>query len=408
MKIISIAIVFGGLVSTKNILPQTTSTETSPWLMGIFFVGALYFGMRLLGVTGILIRLLVALISGAVKWPGPIVHDPNPNVNWGRLQLGLSSDHLFSTFIGNFGGLAGAFVFFLLSFLSATPILADQVHFRWTWILPIVIIVVYLGGETSSRKASYHGNQVKSLLANLSSGEEPRQIEGNSAEAEYAIEHPLVEHHFARSDYARALTLFSEATKYSQAGNQQHAMMLYQQAMEIAPSLHEQAREALSKLAQVCSPKDAGPIYYWLGAHSEYLMDLGQAVVYYGKAIDAFRQMGYRKRESRVHCNLGHVKMLMRDESGVEEFGKAIALNPRNGIAHLNIARLYYSISGPGDDKYERALDAFADAVVADPLVYGPRVIASLRELGYTWKEDLEKITQRVESKQGPSPNKAG
>jgi len=37
---------------------------------------------------------------------------------------------------------------------------------------------------------------------------------------------------------------------------------------------------------------------------------------------------------------------------------------------------------------------------VADPVTYGPRVIASLRELGYTWKEDLEKINQRVERKQ--------
>jgi tetratricopeptide (TPR) repeat protein len=83
----------------------------------------------------------------------------------------------------------------------------------------------------------------------------------------------------------------------------------------------------------------------------------------------------------------------------MEEFEKAIALNPRNGTAHLNIGRLYYRISGPGDYRYERALDAFADAIVADPLTYGPRVISSLREIGYTWKEDLEEITQRVESK---------
>jgi tetratricopeptide (TPR) repeat protein len=169
--------------------------------------------------------------------------------------------------------------------------------------------------------------------------------------------------------------------------------------MKMYPALHEHAREALSKLGQECSPKDAGPIYYWLGAHSEYLMDFKQAAVYYGKAIEAFRQIGYQKRESRVHCNLGNVKMHMLDESAMEEFEKAIALNPRNGTAHLNIARTYYSISEPGDYRYELALDAFADAIVADPSTYSPMVVASLREIGYTWKEDLEKITQLVEGK---------
>ena len=91
--------------------------------------------------------------------------------------------------------------------------------------------------------------------------------------------------------------------------------------------------------------------------------------------------------------------MHMRDESAMKEFEKAIALNPRNGTAHLNIARTYYSICEPGDYRYELALDAFANAIVADPSTYGPKVIASLREIGYTWEEDLEKITQRVESK---------
>jgi len=74
----------------------------------------------------------------------------------------------------------------------------------------------------------------------------------------------------------------------------------------------------------------------------------------------------------------------------MEEFERAIALNPRNGSAHLNIAKTYYLISEPGDYRYELALDAFAAAIVADPLTYGPMVIASLREIGYTWKEDLE------------------
>jgi tetratricopeptide (TPR) repeat protein len=355
--------------------------------------------VRLLGVIGIPIRLLAALISGGVKWPGPIVHDPNPDVNRGRLHLGLPLDHLFSMFIWYFLGLASAFVFSFLMFLSTTSLLAGHVHIRWTWGLPIVIIAIILGGEIGSKKANYHGNQIKRLLADLMGGEEPRQMEGSSAEAEYAIEHPLVERHFSDPNYARALILFSEATKYTQSGNQLQGIMLYQEAMKIAPSLHERAREDLSILGQECSPKDAGPIYYWLGAHSEYLMDWKQAAVYYGKAIDAFSQIGHKKRESRAHCNLGNVKMHLRDESAMKEFEKAIALNPRNGTAHLNIARTYYSISEPGDYRYELALDAFANAIVADPLTYGPKVITSLREIGYTWEEDLEKITQKVESK---------
>ena len=92
--------------------------------------------------------------------------------------------------------------------------------------------------------------------------------------------------------------------------------------------------------------------------------------------------------------------MRMNDSSGMDEFEKAIALNPRNGFAHLNIARMYYRISEPGDEQYERALNAFADAIMADPLTYGPMVISSLRDIGYTWKEDLEKITKIVENKQ--------
>jgi tetratricopeptide (TPR) repeat protein len=152
-----------------------------------------------------------------------------------------------------------------------------------------------------------------------------------------------------------------------------------------------------------CSPKDAGAIYYWLGAHSEYLMDFAQAKVWYEKAITAFSQIGYPKRESRAHCNLGNVKMRTMDASAMDEFEKAVVLNPRNGIAHINIGTAYYRISERGDPRFERALDAYADAVIADPIRYGPIVISRLREIGYTWKEDLEDITQRVEDKRRKS-----
>ncbi len=124
-----------------------------------------------------------------------------------------------------------------------------------------------------------------------------------------------------------------------------------------------------------------------------------QAAAWYEKAIKAFHQTGYQKRASRAHCNLGKVKMKMRDPSAMEEFEKAIALNPRNGTAHINIGTTYYGISERGDPGYERALDAFAAAIIADPSTYGPIVISRLRSIGYTWKEDLEEITKRVERK---------
>ena len=91
--------------------------------------------------------------------------------------------------------------------------------------------------------------------------------------------------------------------------------------------------------------------------------------------------------------------MHLNDGAALDEFEHAIALNPKNGTAYLNIGRAYYSFCSDGDPRFDLALDAFANAIVADPLVYGPQVIASLREFGYTWQEDLEKITQRVESK---------
>ena len=119
--------------------------------------------------------------------------------------------------------------------------------------------------------------------------------------------------------------------------------------------------------------------------------------MWYERAAAAYQKIGYHKRESRAHCNLGHVRLQMNDPTGMSEFEKAIALNPKNGTAHLNIARIYYLNSNPGEPRHDLALDAFAQAIIAGPLSYGPKVISSLRNLGYTWQEDLEKITQRVE-----------
>jgi tetratricopeptide (TPR) repeat protein len=379
----------------------------NPCLLAIFLGGALYFGLPLLAVLPVLVRLLKALASGAVKWPGPVIRDPNPGVNRGRLHLGWPAEHLFSTFIVNTLGLVGAFSFSLLSLLSATPLLSDYVYINWSWGLSILVLAALAGGAISVKGTVHHMAQVNVLLSDLAGKAEPRQVDGQSAEAEYAIEHPLVKYQALGSDRLKALGLFYEGVRCYQDGDRRRALPLYQEALNIDSSLHQHAREALANMAQGCSPTDAGPIYYWLGAHSEYLMDLAQAAAWYEKAILAFGQLGYPKREARAHCNLGNVKMRMRDPSAMEEFEKAIALNPRNGTAYINIGTMYYGISERGDPRFERALDAFANAIVADPLLYGPIVIARLREIGYTWKEDLEDITKRVESKRRSAAGQA-
>ena len=371
----------------------------NPWLFALFLIGTLCFGLPLVGVIRTLMRLLAALRSGSAKWPGPIVHESDLRVTLGRLNAGLQPHQLYSTFIAESTGHVGAFAFSLLMLLSSTTLFASYVSIRWTWEFLIVTLVVFIGGAIGSKRAVDRKKQVDILLADLASGAEPRQPDADSAEAEYAIEHPLLQQRLMGANGTKALILLSEGTKHIQAGNQQQALIPYQEAMTIDPSLHEHAREALSRMAHDCSPRAAGPIHYWLGVHSEYLRDLKQAAIWYDKAVQALSQMGYQNRESRARCNFGHVKMSLRDPSAMEEFEKAVALNPRNGTAHLNIARAYYLICEPGDHEYELALEAFANAIVADPPRYGPIVIASLRKIGYAWKEDLEKIMQRVESK---------
>jgi tetratricopeptide (TPR) repeat protein len=370
------------------------------WFLVIFGMTTAYFGLRTLRILPALLRLLAALRSGAVKWPGPRVHDPDPQVSWGRQHLGWPSEHLFSTFIGHTTGIIAALAFSILSLIGFSQSLVVPRESK-AWELLMLTFIVYIGSVISSRRVDHNMDQINILLSDLATGEEPRQINGQSAEAEYAIEHPLIRHQVLWSGSTKALNLYYESLTHLQAGNQRRATVLYQEALNIDPSLHKRARETLSDMAQVCSPTDAGPIYYWLGVHSEYLTDLAQAAVWYEKAIKAFDHLGYKKRQGRAHCNLGNVQAQLGNSSlAMEEFEKAIALNPKDGTAQINIGMLYYGISDPGDPRHEQALDAFADAIVADPETYGPRVISRMRSIGYTWKEDLEKITQRVESKQ--------
>ena len=371
----------------------------SSLLQGIFLVCTVLFSIPTLRVIISLVRLLMALFSGAVKWPGPMIHDPNPNITLGRRRAGLKPDYLFSTFVESALALLGTFAFFFLSFLSGTSLFAGQIHIRYPGLMIFLSFLAFLAGIINSNKSLYHLKQVNILLSDLRPGVEPRHIDGSSVEAEYAIEHPLLGRPMLTPEFLKALQLFWDGTTYFQSGNQQKASIFYQEALETDPGFHERARQALAEMAKNCSSKEAGPIYYWLGAHSEYLLDRMQAKAWYEKAIVAFNQIGYPKRESRARCNLGNVKMQTMDSSAMDEFEKAIALNPNNGTAHINIGTIYYRISERGDPRFERALDAYADAIIADPFRFGPVVISRLREIGYTWKEDLEDITQRVEAK---------
>jgi tetratricopeptide (TPR) repeat protein len=233
-------------------------------------------------------------------------------------------------------------------------------------------------------------------MDNFAQEDEPQGNEGQSMESEYSIEHPLIGDQSQNLVSGRAMDLFVESVKCIQDGNEMKASTLYQEALKAEPSLHTHARDALSNMIQLCSPESEGAVYYWLGIHSEYLEDNDQAVIWYEKAIDAFHKIGYRKREARAHCNLGTVKMQLKDPSGMEEYEKAVTLNPMDGIAHISMGMAYYIT-----DDYERALDTFADAVWADPTRYGPLVISRLQRFGYTWKEDVAKIGQRVAKKQG-------
>jgi tetratricopeptide (TPR) repeat protein len=233
-------------------------------------------------------------------------------------------------------------------------------------------------------------------MDNFTEEGEPHRIDGRSVESEYSIEHPLKGNPSQNPEYTRALDLFSESVRYLQDGDELKAATLYHEALKADPFLHIHACEALIQMTKSCRPEDEGAIYYWLGIHTQYLEDFRQAEGWYERAIEAFHKIGYPKREGRAHCNLGRVKMKHEDPSCMEEFEKAIALNPMDGIAHIDIGTAYYMI-----DERERTLEAFAEAVWADPERYGPMVAARLHLFTYSWEEDMQQIGQRLAKKQG-------
>lgn len=370
------------------------------WLLILFGAATAYFGAKVLQTAPTFFKLLEALVTGTVKWPGPRIHDPDRNTSIIREHLGILYENLFPTFILNALGVLGALVFSLLTLISSTPLMRHHIWIDWNLTTILLTLFAFIGGEISFKKAQQNMVQVNAFLSDIARKVEPRAADGQSARSEYAIEHPLIGVQNLPYDRKRALNQFYESVRWHQDGNELKASALYNEATSTDPSLHENAREALSNMAQSCSSTDAGAIYYWLGLHSVYLSDLRQAAIFYKKAVNAFEQIGYKKRASRACNNLGSVKMQMRDPSAMEEFEKAIVLDPTNGMAHISIGVTYYRISDRGDPWFEPALDAFANAIAVDPATYTPVVLSHLRSIGYTWKEDWEDIARRVVSRQ--------
>jgi hypothetical protein len=83
----------------------------SPWILIVFGVTTVYFGKKALPILPCLVQLLAALLTGAVKWPGPRIHDPDPSASTVRARLGVGYQNLFPTFL--FNALVGVSAFAL-------------------------------------------------------------------------------------------------------------------------------------------------------------------------------------------------------------------------------------------------------------------------------------------------------
>ena len=365
----------------------------------LFGVATLYFAPAALRVAIMLVRLFVALAKGVVSWPGPRIHDSDRSTRIIRQRLGIRYENLFQEFLFNSAGVLGAFVFSVSMFIA--PLLPDHVWIDWTVCTWILVLLCLVGGAMGVRNTRQHMAQLSALLSDLERDVEPRHVDGRSARSKYGIEHPLIGARSLPIDTRRALDQLYESVRCLQEGDEFRSLNLYNEAMRSDPSLHEHAREALADLAQGCRPADAGAVYYWMGLHSEYLMDSVRAADYYQKAVDAFEQIGYKKRASRACNNLGSAKLQLGDRSCIETFEQAIHLDPSNGMAYISIGVTYYRISNRGDPRFETALNAFADAVAIDPAAYGPLVLSRMRSIGYTWKEDWEDVKQRVARRGG-------
>ena len=61
---------------------------------------------------------------------------------------------------------------------------------------------------------------------------------------------------------------------------------------------------------------------------------------------------------------------------------------------------MYYMSGDRGDPNHEKALEAFANAILADPERYGPIVTSRMRSYAYEWEDDLNQVLQRLSKAQ--------
>ena len=118
-----------------------------PLLLTFFGLATVYFGGKALQIVPTCFKLLTALFTGVVKWPGPRIHDSDHSASIVRERLGVGYQNLFPTFISNTLGVMGAFVFSLLTFLSSTSLMSGYVRINWTWAVVIMTLFALAGGR---------------------------------------------------------------------------------------------------------------------------------------------------------------------------------------------------------------------------------------------------------------------
>ncbi len=134
------------------------------WILAVSGVAAVYFGLQTLRILPTVVRLISALRSGSVVWPGPIIQDLEYTVRVARQRLGAPPQYLFTSFFKHALGVVAAF--------SMSVLLILNVFFLWIvplegkeWIafgLPLFAVIV--GGRLYLKRALYNMVEVNKIL----------------------------------------------------------------------------------------------------------------------------------------------------------------------------------------------------------------------------------------------------
>ena len=373
----------------------------------IYFLFALLFGTIVIFQLPTVCRVLLALCIKTVKWPGPVVIDPDQSIRTGRARMGLSEEHLFPSYIWNLGVVFTGFAFSLLSYRGLE--MGTMIFTGGQCIEIGLLLIIIASAFYSMRRMNINSKQIRGLLHDVSLGVEARSVKISSAESEYAIEHPDICDKLGDREFITAFKLYKEGIHNLQGGNRWKGNLLNQEALGQYPDLHKHARELLLELITDSTENDLGPIYYWIAIHSENLREMDESLKWYQKAIEQFEKQGYWKREGRIHCNVGKIYLQKNNyERAISEFEEAVRLNESDGMAYFNMGMIYYRICDQGDEKYDKAIDAFAHAIRADPKVYASIVLSRMKFLSYSWKEDFNMVMQKASLLKGGNDNRPG